>query len=71
MYSNVIASSSNIIATAVTKDVKSLDIGGLLVTIYRIFNDTNYIHKIEYEFINSGLNKLYEDKYSEISEYYE
>ena len=71
MYSNVIASSSNIIATVVSKDVKQLDIGGLLVTLYRVFNDTKFISKLEYEFINSGLSEAYEKKYAEIEQYYE
>lgn len=70
MYSNVIASSSNIISTAVSKDVKQLDVGGLLVTIYRIFSDTKFINKLEYEFINSGLNDLYNSQYAEIEQYY-
>ena len=71
MYSNVIASSSNIMATAVAKDVNNLDIGGLLVTLYRVFNDTKFICKLEYEFLNSGLNKIYEEKYSQIAEYFD
>ena len=70
MYSNVIASSSNIIYAAISQDINSLDIGGLLVTLYRVFNDTKFICKLEYEFLNSGLNKLYEERYSEIAEYY-
>lgn len=68
MYPIVIASSSNIIASIAGKS--SLDIGGLLVTIYRVFNDTKFICKLEYEFINSGLNKLYNERYSEIENYY-
>ena len=71
MYSNVIASSSNVIATAVAKDVSKLDIGGLLVTLYRVFNDTKFICKLEYEFLNSGLNKIYEERYSEIADYFD
>lgn len=71
MYSNVIASSSNVISTAITKNVNNLDIGGLLVTLYRVFNDTKFISKLEYEFLNSGLNKMYEERYSQIAEYYD
>ena len=71
MYLNVIASSSNVISTVVAKDVNNLDIGGLLVTLYRVFNDTKFICKLEYEFLNSGLNKMYEERYSQIAEYYD
>lgn len=65
LYSNLIASSSNIISTAVSQNVKQLDVGGLLVTIYRLFSDTKFINKLEYEFINSGLNDIYTKKYKE------
>lgn len=71
MYSNVIASSSNVISTALTKDFDKLDIGGLLVTISRVFNDTKFISKLEYEFLNSNLSDIYEKRYSEVVNYYE
>lgn len=71
MYSNVIASSSNVISTAIAKDVNNLDIGGLLVTLYRVFNDTKFLCKLEYEFLNSGLNKMYEERYLQIAEYFD
>lgn len=70
MYSNVIASSSNIIATIISKDVKQLDIGGLGVTIYRLFADTIFIRKLEYEFINSGLNQIYREKIGDLDGIY-
>ena len=71
MYSNVIASSSNVISTVLTKDVNNLDIGGLLVTLYRVFNDTRFINKLEYEFLNSGLSKVYEERYAQVAEYFD
>lgn len=70
MYSNIIASSSNVISTAVSQKVDQFDVGGLLVTLYRIFSDTRFISKLEYEFINSGLNEYYDAKYAEIEQYY-
>ena len=36
-----------------------------------VFNDTKFICKLEYEFLNSGLNKLYEERYSQIAEYFD
>ena len=71
MYSNVIASSSNVISTVLTKDANNLDIGGLLVTLYRVFNDTRFINKLEYEFLNSGLSKVYEERYAQVAEYFD
>ncbi len=62
MYSNLIASSSNVISTSLSKDIKKLDVGGLLVTIYRLFNDSAFIARLEEEFINSEASKIYEER---------
>lgn len=56
-YSNVIASTSNLIVTAVTKDLTKLDIGGLLVTLYRVASDTKFINEIKKEFLK---NEMYD-----------
>ena len=64
-YSNMIASASNIIIVAIgtaagiasgnpgliKKSVSKLDIGGILVTIYRIINDRKFIYEIKKEFL--------------------
>ncbi len=64
-YSNVIASVSNVIAVAmaavigtvtengalVKKSINYLDIGGIMVTIYRIVNDHNFIKEVKQEFL--------------------
>lgn len=54
LYSNVIASSSNVIYSAISKDLAKLDIGGILVTIHRIVSDTRFIDKIKNEYIFGG-----------------
>lgn len=46
MYSNCIASTSNLITTAVSGDASSLDIGGLVITITRLFSDIKFITKL-------------------------
>lgn len=51
MYSNTIASASNIIYCALSEDLTKLDIGGLLVTIHRIISDTKLINEIKREFL--------------------
>lgn len=56
LISNTIGSTSNILQTVITKNPKNLDIGGLLVTISRLFSDLRFIAKIKAEFINNELN---------------
>lgn len=72
MYSNIIASVSNVIAVAIssvlgiavgdTKRVKKslnyLDIGGIMVTIYRIVNDRKFIQEIKREFLQEEFYRL-------------
>lgn len=66
LYSNVLASSSNIIYCALSENWEKLDLGGLAVTLYRIFSDTRFIRKIQYEFLNSRLDETYRDKFAEV-----
>lgn len=54
-YSNVLATSSNIITNYVTKQYEKLDYAGAIALIKRIFNDNNFIYDIKYEFIKDGL----------------
>lgn len=62
-YSNLIASASNVIYVAFnayignTKEIRKLDVGGLLVTLYRIMSDDKFIHKVKKEFIETELHK--------------
>lgn len=55
MYSNIIASSSNVIAVCITKNPKKLDIGGLIVTLSRMFTDIRFISRVKQEFIEGEL----------------
>lgn len=62
-YSNIIASSSNVIYTAVNTftgnvaGMKKFDFGGLLVTLYRLFTDRRKIAEIKKEFLSSEFYK--------------
>ena len=56
LISNSIASTSNIIQTAITNNSKNLDIGGLFVTISHLFLDLRFMARIKEEFINQELN---------------
>lgn len=61
-YSNALATSSNIIYTAITKNFTKLDVGGAGVTLYRLISDYSFISKVKYEFINEILdNELREE----------
>lgn len=65
LYSNCIASTSNVIATAVgtisgvcsenpevvKQSIKNLDVGGLVVTMHRIVKDTAFIQQVKEEFL--------------------
>ena len=65
MYSNLIATSSNVIAVAcgaiaggatgnevlVEKSMNYLDIGGMVVTIHRIISDERFIYEVKKEFL--------------------
>lgn len=57
-YSNIISSGSNIISTAVTGNCRSLDVGGILVTLYRLISDHKFINEIKREFIANEFYKL-------------
>jgi hypothetical protein len=57
LIANTIASSSNILYVALSKDLKKLDLGGLLVTIYRVVSDLSFIRKIKQEFMNEQFDK--------------
>lgn len=69
-YSNVLATSSNIIYTSITKDFTKLDIGGIVVTLYRLINDYSFINKVKYEFINDILDSRLEEEIKKIDELY-
>ncbi len=56
-YSNLLASSSNVLYVSISASlgnvdaVKKLDIGGIIVTLYRIMNDSSFIQQVKEEFI--------------------
>ena len=72
MWSNIIASSSNVVAVAgmevaayftenpelAKKGWQYLDIGGYIITMYRIVSDTKFIHRVKKEFLEKEWEKL-------------
>ena len=68
LYSNMIATTSDVVQTAVRayagdeNAIKNFDLGGFLVTVYRLITDTKYIMKIKEEFIFNEWDKIIESK---------
>ncbi|MCR5667426.1 MAG: hypothetical protein K6G05_00040 [Lachnospiraceae bacterium] len=64
LYSNLIATSSNVIwvgGNAIAGNesaLKDLDIGGLIVTMYRLVTDTKFIRSVKEEFVLGGFRNM-------------
>ena len=64
LYSNLIASASNVIYVAIAsylgdgKAWQKLDIGGILVTLWRLVTDTKFIYKVKEEFITGHFDQM-------------
>jgi len=71
LYSNLIASTSNVIACYITENYKVLDVGGLLVTITRLISDVGFICKVKDEFIESKLDEHFEGIRGEVESLYD
>lgn len=56
LISNALASTSNIAAALIIKNAKVLDIGGILVTISRLYTDPRFIARAKQEFIQNQLD---------------
>lgn len=67
-YSNMIATTSDVVQTAFRAycgeehAIANFDIGGFLVTVYRLVTDTTFIMKIKEEFIFKEWDKIIESK---------
>jgi len=68
MYSNTLASVLNLGYVGLTKNVKKIDIGGLLVTLWRILNDKKIIDEIQREFINKTLSNELQKEQDEVNQ---
>ncbi len=68
MYSNTLSSIINVGYVAGTSNFTKLDVGGILVTLWRIFNDERVINKIKTDFINRCLSNDLQKEEDEINE---
>ncbi len=68
LYSNTIATSSDIIQTACgacigdENALNNFDLGGFLVTVYRLISDMTFIQKVKEEFIFQEWDRIIESK---------
>lgn len=70
LYSNLISSTSNVIASAMTKKYDTLDVGGLLITVSRLISDVRFICRVKDEFVQNKLEVQFEGIQEEIEELY-
>lgn len=63
-YSNLIASTSNVLYVAISSflgdetSLRKLDVGGIIVTIYRLVNDPKFIREVKEEFVLGRFNEM-------------
>lgn len=70
LYSNSLASAGNIAYAAASQDWGKLDVGGIIVTITRLFSDIRFITRMKHEFIQKEQDRLLEKELSEIDKYF-
>lgn len=58
--SNSLASAGNIAYSIISEDWKKLDVGGIMVSLYRLFTDVRFITKVKSEFIKCEMDKVLE-----------
>jgi hypothetical protein len=68
MYSNTLSSVINVGYVMGTSNFTKLDVGGILITLWRIFNDEKIINKIKADFINKCLSNDLQKEEDEINE---
>lgn len=83
LISNLIASTSNIVAVGIAagigtstnnsefvkKSINYLDVGGILITLTRLFSDVKFIAKVKEEFINSKLDEELINQLNKLDKY--
>lgn len=68
MYSNLLSTVSNVIwvgGNAIVGNeaaLRDLDIGGIIVTMYRLVNDSKFIQTVKEEFVFGGFNRMIQGK---------
>lgn len=68
--SNTLASTGNIAYAIGTEDWRKLDVGGILVTIYRLFTDIRFISRVKKDFIEKEMDKVLEKELKDLDSYF-
>ena len=68
--SNALASAGNIAYAVGTEDWRKLDVGGILVTLYRLFTDVRFITKMKKDFVETEMDKVLADEIKELDSYF-
>ena len=71
LYSNLIATTSNVILSVLTEKYNLLDVGGGLVTIGRLITDVRFICKVKDEFLQKELDEHFEGIREEVDLLYD
>lgn len=59
VYSNTMSSLLNLAVVGASGNIKKLDVGGLIVALYRIFSDRKRIREIKAQFVNETLDGIF------------
>ena len=70
-YSNALASLGNIAYAIGTEDWRKLDVGGIIITIGRLFSDIRFITKLKKDFIQGEIDKVLEQTIKNIDAEFE
>ncbi len=57
-YSNALATGSNVLVVAFTKDLSKLDVGGMLVTLHRLISDYKFIQEVKRDFLKNEIYNM-------------
>ncbi|WP_455193938.1 hypothetical protein [Eubacterium ramulus] len=66
LIANTIGTSSNLIFTYFSKNVKNMDIGGLLVTLSHLFCDTRFFLNVKKEFVEKRMYEKIEEELKQL-----
>lgn len=57
LISNLIASTSNVLYVAVSRNINKIDLGGIGVSLVNLFKSKDLMEKVKYEFISNGIEQ--------------
>lgn len=67
LISNLLASGGNILYCAFSEDWKKLDLGGILVSLYRLVSDVRFMTRVKKQFIQQEIDKSIEKELEELN----